>query len=77
MNPWVEKLLFAVIPVLISGVIYLFSTVIALQTDLMKMQDDAAIARYLLKEEIRDEVKQNATNIAVLTEQVKHLQDDQ
>jgi hypothetical protein len=74
MNPWVEKILFAVFPLLISGVIYLFSTVIALQADLIAIKNEAALARQELKEEVRDEVKTNATNIAVLQEQVRHLQ---
>lgn len=74
MNPWIEKLLFALVPLLISGVVYLFSTVIALQADLTALQGEAALARQELKEEVRNEVKDNATNIAVLQEQVKQLQ---
>jgi hypothetical protein len=76
MNPWIEKILFAIGPLLVSGVIYLFSTVIALQSDLNSMKAEAALARQQLKEEVRDEVKNNATNIAVLQEQVKQLQDN-
>jgi hypothetical protein len=76
MNPWVEKILFAVGPLLVSGVIYLFSTVVALQSELNTIRADAALARQQLKEEVRDEVKINATNIAVLQEQVKQLQND-
>jgi hypothetical protein len=76
MNPWVEKILFAIGPLLVSGVIYLFSTVVALQSELNTIKADAALARQQLKEEVRDEVKTNATNIAVLQEQVKELQND-
>lgn len=77
MNQWVEKLLFALVPLLISGVVYLFSTVIALQSDVREMEANAALARQELKEEVRNEVKDNATSIAVLQEQVKQLQNNQ
>lgn len=74
MNAWLEKILFALVPLLISGVVYLFSTVFALQSDLSGIKNESALARQHLKEEIRDEVKENAIKIAVLQEQVKELQ---
>jgi hypothetical protein len=77
MNPWLEKILFALIPLLLSGVIYLFSTVVALEGDLAIIKNDAALARQLLKEEIRDEVTENKIKIAVLQEQLKQLQNNQ
>lgn len=77
MNPWVEKILFASIPLLLSGVIYLFSTVVALEGDLAIIKNESALARQQLKEEIRDEVTENKIKIAVLQEQVKQLQNNQ
>ena len=77
MNPWVEKILFASIPLLLSGVIYLFSTVVALEGDLAIIKNESALARQQLKEEIRDEVTENKIKIAVLQEQLKQLQNNQ
>ena len=74
MNPWVEKILFAAIPLLLSGVVYLFSTVVALEGDLNTIRNEAAMARQDLKEEVRNEVSENHLEIAVLQEQVKQLQ---
>ena len=77
MNPWVEKILFAAIPLLLSGVVYLFSTVVALEGDLNIIKTESALARQDLKEEIRNEVAVNKIKIAVLEEQVKQLQNNQ
>jgi hypothetical protein len=74
MNPWLEKVIYAVIPLILSGIVYLFSTVVALEGDLAIIKNDAALARQQLKEEIRDEVLENKIKIAVLQEQVKELQ---
>ena len=75
MNPWVEKILFAAIPLLLSGVVYLFSTVVALEGDLKIIKNEAAMARQDLKEEVRNEVADNKIKIAVLEERVKQLID--
>ena len=77
MNPWLEKVIYAVIPLTLSGIVYLFSTVVALEGDLAIIKNDAALARQQLKEEIRDEVTENKVKIAVLQEQVKQLQNNQ
>jgi hypothetical protein len=74
MNPWLEKVIYAVIPLTLSGIVYLFSTVVALEGDLAIIKNEAALARQQLKEEIRDEVLENKIKIAVLQEQVKELQ---
>lgn len=76
MNPWVEKILYAAIPLLLSGVIYLFTTVVALDGELRTIKDEAELARQALKEEVRNEVTENKIKIAVLEERVKHLQND-
>jgi hypothetical protein len=77
MNPWLEKVIYAVIPLTLSGIVYLFSTVVALEGDLAIIKNDAALARQQLKEEIRDEVAENKIKIAVLQEQLKQLQNNQ
>ena len=77
MNQWLEKVIYAVIPLILSGIVYLFSTVVALEGDLTIIKNDAALARQQLKEEIRDEVTENKIKIAVLQEQVKQLQNNQ
>jgi hypothetical protein len=77
MNPWLEKIIYAVIPLLLSGVVYLFSTVVALEGALTIIKDEAELARQELKEEIRDEISENKVKIAVLQEQVKQLQNNQ
>jgi hypothetical protein len=77
MNPWLEKVIYAVIPLTLSGIVYLFSTVVALEGDLAIIKNDAALARQLLKEEIRNEVSENKIKIAVLQEQLKQLQNNQ
>lgn len=76
MNPWLEKVIYAVIPLILSGIVYLFSTVVALEGDLTIIKNDAALARQQLKEEIRNEVTENKIKIAVLQEQVKQLQNN-
>lgn len=76
MNPWVEKILYAAIPLLLSGVVYLFTTVVALDGELRTIKDEAALARQALKEEVRNEISDNKVKIAVLEERVKHLQND-
>jgi hypothetical protein len=74
MNPWLEKVIYAVIPLILSGIVYLFSTVVALEGDLTIIKNDAALARQQLKEEVRNEITENKIKIAVLQEQVKELQ---
>jgi len=76
MNPWVEKILFAAIPLLLSGVVYLFSTVVALEGDLNTIKNESAIARQELKEEVRNEITENKIKIVLLQEQIKQLQQE-
>lgn len=76
MNPWVEKILYAAIPLLLSGVVYLFSTVVALEGDLRTIKNESVIARQELKEEVRNEITDNKVKIAVLQEQIKQLQNN-
>ena len=74
MNPWVEKILFALIPVLLSGIVFLFSTVIDLQEDVQIMKSEAALARLQLKVDLNDEIGADHERIVSLEEKVKQLQ---
>ena len=74
MNPWVEKIIYAIIPLLLSGIVYLFSTVTDLQADVQLMQSEAALARLQLKVDLNNEVETNRERIALLEEKVKQLQ---
>ena len=77
MNPWVEKVMFALIPLLLSGIVYLFSTVMDLQADVQLMQSEAALARLQMKVELSDEIEANSERIVTLEEKVKQLQSKQ
>ena len=74
MNPWVEKIIYAIIPLLLSGIIYLFSTVMDLQADVQLIQSEAALSRLQLKVELSDEIESNQERITLLEEKVKQLQ---
>ena len=77
MNPWLEKLLFALVPLLLSGIVFLFSTVMDLQADVQLIQSEAALARLQLKVELSDEIEDNSERIVTLEEKVKQLQSKQ
>lgn len=74
MNPWVEKVMFALIPLLLSGIVYLFSTVMDLQADVQLIQSEAALARLQLKVDLNEEIEANHERIVSLEEKVKQLQ---
>ena len=74
MNPWVEKVMFALIPLLLSGIVYLFSTVMDLQADVQIIQSEAALARLQLKVDLNEEIEANHERIVSLEEKVKQLQ---
>ena len=77
MNPWVEKVMFALIPLLLSGIVYLFSTVMDLQADVQLIQSEAALARLQLKVDLNEEIEANHERIVALEEKVKQLQSKQ
>lgn len=74
MAAWLEKIVFALIPLLISGIIYLFSNVIALQTDVQVLKANAMAAKLQLKIDMDTEIMQNRERITVLETEVKQLQ---
>jgi hypothetical protein len=77
MNPWVEKIMYALIPLLLSGIVYLFSAVTSLQSDVQIIQSQAALARLQVKVELLDDIQANRDRIISLEEQVKELQSKQ
>lgn len=77
MNPWLEKLTFALVPLLLSGIVFLFSTVMDLQSDVQLIQSEAALARLQMKVELSDEIEANSERIVTLEEKVKQLQSKQ
>jgi len=77
MNPWLEKLTFALVPLLLSGIVFLFSTVMDLQADVQLIQSEAALARLQMKVELSDEIEANSERIVTLEEKVKQLQSKQ
>ena len=66
MNSWVEKLIFALLPVLISGIIFLFHTVLTLQDESATMKIEAQLAREELKEQINKSVADLDKRVAVI-----------
>lgn len=74
MNPWVEKVMIAIIPLLLSGIVYLFSTVTTLKSDVQLIQSQSALARLQMKVDLSNEIAANRERIISLEEQVKELQ---
>ena len=74
MATWLEKIVFALIPLLISGIIYLFSNVIALQTDVQVLKANAMVMKLQLKIDMDSEIAQNRERITTLEAEVKQLQ---
>lgn len=66
MNAWLEKILFALLPVLISGIIYLFNTVVTLQEDMAQVKLEAALARQQVKDEVEDDIHALDKRVAVI-----------
>lgn len=61
-----KDILMALFPILLTGVGYLVMTVLNLQEQVQKIQDDAQIARDQLKDDINDEVHDLDKRVTVL-----------
>jgi hypothetical protein len=66
MNSWLEKILFALFPILISGVMYLFNTVVTLQEDMAQVKLEAALARQQVKDDLEDDIHALDKRVAVI-----------
>lgn len=66
MNNWVEKLVFALLPLLLSGIVYLFHTVISLQEQIEEIRPQAALAREQVKSDLTEKMHDIDKRVAVL-----------
>lgn len=66
MNSWVEKLIFALLPMSLSGIVFLFSTVITLQEEVAELKLEAALARQQVKAEVESDIHDLDKRVAVL-----------
>jgi hypothetical protein len=74
MKALIEKITVAVFPLLVSGILYLFSNVIALQTDVQVLKANAMTAKLQLKLDMTEEQMKSQERIAVLETEIKQLQ---
>lgn len=70
MNKWVENIVFMLLPIMVSGIIYLFSSV----TELQKSVEMTALARLELKVEVEKEVLANRERIHDLENRIVVLE---
>jgi len=70
MNKWLENVVFMLLPIMVSGIIYLFSSV----TELQKAVEMTALARLELKVEIEKEVLSNRERIHDLENRIVVLE---
>jgi hypothetical protein len=70
MNKWLENVVFMLLPIMVSGIIYLFSSV----TELQKAVEMTALARLELKVEIEKEVLANRERIHDLENRIVVLE---
>lgn len=73
MNKWVENIVFMLLPIMVSGIIYLFSSV----TELQKQVELTALARLQMKLEIEQEVLANRERIHELENRIVVLETHQ
>lgn len=66
MNNWVEKLLFALLPVALSGIIYLFHSVMVLQDAVEELKPQAALAREQVRSDLTEKIHDLDKRIAIL-----------
>jgi len=70
MNKWIENIVFMLLPIMVSGIIYLFSSV----TELQKQVELTALARMELKLEMEQEVLANRERIHDLENRIVVLE---
>lgn len=61
-----KDILMTLFPILLTGVGYLVMTVLSLQEQVQKIEDDAQIARDQLKDDIEDSIHDIDKRVAVL-----------
>lgn len=70
MNKWIENIVFMLLPIMVSGIIYLFSSV----TELQKAVEMTALARLEMKLEVEKEVLANRERIHALENRIAVLE---
>ena len=70
MNKWLENIVFMLLPIIVSGIIYLFSSV----TELQKAIEMTALSRLELKLEVEKEVLANRERIHDLENRIVVLE---
>jgi hypothetical protein len=70
MNKWLENIVFMLLPIIVSGIIYLFSSV----TELQKAIEMTALSRLELRLEIEQEVLANRERIHDLENRIVVLE---
>lgn len=66
MNTWIEKLVFALLPLALSGVVYLFHTVEVLQQQVNELKPQAALAREQVKSDLREDIHNLDKRVAII-----------
>lgn len=63
---WIKDIVMALFPILLTGIGYLLMTVIDLQEQVQKLNDDNQIARDQLKDDLTDSIHDIDKRVAVL-----------
>lgn len=72
MNKWIENVVWMILPLMASGVIYLFTTVNQLQKDIELLKSESALARLQMKVDIEQNINANKERIHELDKRI-HL----
>lgn len=72
MNSWLEKLFFALFPVMISGIIFLFHSVITLQDTADTLKIEAQLEREKLKEQFNKNISDLDKRVAIIESKSNH-----
>lgn len=74
MNAVIEKLLWAMVPLLLSAVTYLWSTVHTTKEQVQALKIEAELARERVRHDVLHQATANRERIAVLEERVNKLE---
>ena len=74
MNKWIENIVYMIIPLLASGVIYLFTSVNELQKQVELLKTETALAKLQLKVDIEENITANRERIHDLDKRLVELE---
>ena len=66
MSNWIEKIVFALLPLALSGVVYLFRTVENLQAQVDELKPQTALAKEQVKAEIKEDIHDLDKRVAII-----------